>query len=196
MKSLVGSNTSDNLARAFAGESQARNRYTIYGGIAEKEGHIKIASIFRETAENERAHAQIFFEFLVQNLGKSTINVEADYPIGLETTEQNLLYAAEGEKEEWEKVYPSFAEAARQEGFPEIEVAFKKIVEIEREHEKRFLNYYEHIKNGTLYKEGEISAWKCTNCGYVHEGLEAPWLCPACKYPQGYFEFKCYINKV
>lgn len=194
MNSLNGSKTAENLAKAFAGESQARNRYTIYGEAAEKEGHIRIANIFRETADNERAHAKIFFDFLVQGLGKAKIKIDADYPVGFGSTEQNLEYGAEGEKEEWGTVYPNFAEIAKTEGFPEVEVAFKKVIEIEKEHEKRFLEFYEHMKNGTLYKRSEAISWKCSNCGYVHEGIEAPWLCPACKYPQGYFEYNCYAH--
>lgn len=194
MNSLVGTKTADNLAKAFAGESQARNRYSVYSNASEKEGFIRVANIFRETADNERVHAQIFFEFLVQGLGKANIKVDAEYPIGLGKTEQNLQYAAEGEKEEWGNVYPNFAETAKQEGFPEIEFAFKKILEIEKEHEKRFLEFYDHMKNGTLYKRGEAVAFKCSNCGYVHFGTEAPGICPACKYPQGYFEYQCYAK--
>lgn len=188
MKSLVGTKTGENLAKAFAGESQARNRYTIYGKSAEKEGHTRVAAIFEETADNERAHAKIFFDFLVEGYGKAHIKVDAEYPIGFGNTEQNLLYAAEGEKEEWGSAYPNFADVAKSEGFPEVEFALRKIIEIEKEHEKRFLDLNTNIKNGTLYKKDESKSWKCSNCGYVHEGPEAPGVCPACKYPQGYFE--------
>lgn len=188
MKSLEGTMTGENISKAFAGESQARNRYTIYAMAAEKEGHFKVAEIFRETADNERAHAKIFFDFLVEGLGKTKIMVNADYPIGLGNTEQNLLYATEGEKEEWGTAYPNFADTAKQEGFPEIEFALRKIIEIEKAHEKRFMDYNNDFKNGTLYKKGGTVAWKCSNCGYIHEGPEAPGVCPACKYPQGYFE--------
>jgi len=194
MKSLVGSKTGDNLAKAFAGESQARNRYTIYGDNAEKEGHIRIANVFRETADNERAHAKIFFDFLIQGLGKAKIMVEADYPIGVGITEQNLQYAAEGEKEEWGTAYPNFAEIAKSEGYPEVEFAFNKIIEVEKQHEARFLQFYDMMKNGTLYKNTEEVEWKCSNCGYVHKGKEAPGVCPACKYPQGYFEYLCFAK--
>jgi rubrerythrin len=190
MKSLVGTKTGENLAKAFAGESQARNRYTIYASAADKEGHERIAEIFRETADNERAHAKILFDLLIQGLGKAHIKVDAEYPIGLGNTEQNLSYAAEGEKEEWGSAYPDFAEIAKEEGFPEVEFVFKKLVDIEREHERRFLDFNEKLKTGTLYKNSVDSVWKCSNCGYIHNGPEAPGVCPACKYPQGYFEVK------
>lgn len=188
MKSLVGTQTAENLARAFAGESQARNRYTFYATVAEKEGNIHIASVFRETADNERAHAKIFFDFLVQGLGKANIKVNADYPVGYGTTEENLQYGAEGEKEEWGTAYPNFADIAKQEGFPEVEFAFRKIIEIEKAHEKRYLDLLSSVKNGTLYKKDTPQYWKCINCGYIHMGEEAPKACPACKYPQGWFE--------
>lgn len=188
MKSLQGTKTADNLAKAFAGESQARNRYTYYSGIAEKEGHMQIASIFWETADNEKEHAKLFFKYLVDGLGASQIKVDADYPVGMGNTEQNLLYAAQGEKEEWGNVYPNFADIAKGEGFPEVEFTFRKIIEIEKIHEKRYLDLMDNLKNGTLYKKDTIQMWKCRNCGFIFEGLEAPKVCPACKYPQGYFE--------
>lgn len=188
MKSLQGTKTAENLAKAFAGESQARNRYTFYAKVAEQEGHIHIAEVFRETAENERAHAKIFFDFLIQGLGKADISVNADYPIGYGNTEQNLQYAAEGEKAEWGTVYPGFADTAKQEGFPEVEFALRKIVEIETAHERRFLDLMNALKNNALYKKNTNQYWKCINCGYIFEGLEAPKVCPACKYPQGWFE--------
>lgn len=188
MKSLQGTKTADNLAKAFAGESQARNRYTIYAKVAEQEGHIHIADVFRETADNERAHAKIFFDFLIQGLGKAHIKVDAEYPIGYGNTTENLQYAAEGEKEEWGTLYPSFAETAKQEGFPEVEFALKKIVEIETSHEKRFLDLMNALSSGALYKKNTSQYWKCINCGYIYEGTEAPKVCPACKYPQGWFE--------
>ena len=190
MNSLVGSKTAENLAKAFAGESQARNRYTIYAEAAEKEEHFVISDIFKKIADNERAHAKIFFDFLIAGLGKTNIKVDADYPIGFGNTEQNLTYAAEGEKEEWGTAYPSFAEIAKNEGYPEVEIAFKKIIEIEKQHEQTYLGLSENLKNGTLYKKADSVKWKCSNCGYVHEGIDAPLACPACKYPQGYFEEK------
>ncbi|MBU5485824.1 rubrerythrin family protein [Clostridium sp. MSJ-11] len=188
MKSLKGTQTADNLAKAFAGESQARNRYTYYAMIAESEGHEHVASVFRETADNERAHAKIFYDFLIAGLGKAHIKVDAEYPIGIGNTEQNLLYGAEGEKEEWGTLYPGFADIAKQEGFPEIEFAFRKIIEIETHHEQRYLDLYNRIKDGKLYSQDSAQRWKCRTCGYIFEGPAAPNVCPACKYPQGYFE--------
>lgn len=188
MKSLIGTQTAENLAKAFAGESQARNRYTFYEKIAEKEGYIQIAAVFRETAENERAHAKIFFDLLVEGQGKSTIKVNTEYPIGIGSTVDNLQYAAEGEKEEWGTAYPSFADTAKNEGFPEVEFAFRKILEIEKAHEKRYVDSMNSIKNGTVFKRDSEQYWKCINCGYIYVGNEAPKICPACKYPQGYFE--------
>lgn len=188
MKSLIGTKTADNLAKAFAGESQARNRYTFYGKLAEKESHSHVASVFYETADNERAHAKIFFDFLIAGLGKAHIKVDAQYPIGYGTVEENLQYAAEGEKEEWGTLYPQFADIAKEEGFPEIEFAFRKIIEIESVHEKRFVDIMNNMKNGNLYKRDTEHLWKCINCGYIVEAKEAPKVCPACKYPQGYFE--------
>ncbi len=188
MKSLVGTKTAENLARAFAGESQAKNRYIFYSMVADKEGHQNIAGVFQETADNERAHARIFFNFLIEGLGHTHIKVDTEYPIGYGTTEENLQYAAEGEKEEWGTAYPSFADVAKQEGFPEIEFAFKKIIEIEKAHEKRYLDLLNRMKTGKLYMQDTPQLWKCRNCGYIYEGTEAPKVCPACKYPQGYFE--------
>lgn len=188
MKSLMNTTTADNLAKAFAGESQARNRYTFYAETAKKEGHQLIASIFEETANNERAHAKIFFDLLVAGLGKSFINVNTQYPVGFGTSFENLQYAAEGEKEEWGTAYPGFAKKAQEEGFPEVEAAFNKILEIERHHEERFLSLHKRLEANTLYKQPNSHKWICKNCGYIHEGPEAPGICPACHYPQGYFE--------
>lgn len=188
MKSLQGTKTADNLAKAFAGESQARNRYTYYGRTADKEGHKKIASVFFEVADNERAHAKVFFDLLIQGLGKTHINVNAQYPIGYGNTEQNLQYAAEGEKEEWGTLYPQFADQAKEEEFPEVETAFREIIKIETSHEKIYLNLLDNLKNGNLYKRDTVQRWRCRNCGYIFEGTQAPQVCPACKHPQGYFE--------
>lgn len=194
MKSLQGTKTAENLSKAFAGESQARNRYTIYAKVAEEEGHQYIAEIFRETADEERAHAKIFFDFLIQGLGKSDIKVNADYPIGLGNTEQNLQYAAEGEKAEWGTLYPQFSAIAKEEGFPEIEFAFSKIVAIETWHEKRYLDLMNALREGALYKKSTSEYWKCMNCGFIFEGLEAPQVCPACKFPQGWFQIAYNYN--
>lgn len=194
MKSLQGTKTAENLAKAFAGESQARNRYIFYSKVAEQEGHMYIAEVFKETADEERAHAKVFFDFLIQGLGKTHIKVDAEYPIGFGNTEQNLQYAAEGEKEEWGTLYPGFADIAKQEGFPEVEFALKKIVEIETIHERRYLDLMNALKNGSLYKKNTNQYWKCMNCGYIFEGLEAPKVCPACKYPQGWFQIAYNFN--
>lgn len=188
MKSLVGSKTADNLAKAFAGESQARNRYTFYAKVAQKEGHMQISNVFYETADNERAHAYIFFDLLVKGLGKNQIHVDADYPVAYGDTLENLMAAAEGEKEEWGTAYPEFAKIAKEEGYPEVEFAFNKILEVEKGHEQRYLDLHEALKNDKLYKRDTAQYWKCINCGYIYEGTEAPKACPACKYPQGYFE--------
>ncbi|AYD39131.1 rubrerythrin family protein [Clostridium fermenticellae] len=188
MKSLQGTKTADNLAKAFAGESQARNRYTYYGRKADKEGYKKIAAVFLEVADNERAHAKVFFDLLVRGLGKAHIKVDAEYPIGYGDTEQNLQYAAEGEKEEWGTLYPNFADQAKEEGFSEVESAFREIIKIETSHEQIYINLLNNLKSGTLYKRNTTKKWRCRNCGYIFEGTEAPKVCPACKHPQGYFE--------
>ncbi len=188
MKSLQGTETAKNLAKAFAGESQARNRYTYYSSVAKKEGHIQIANIFLETADNERAHAKVFFDLLIKGLGKSQIQVDTEYPIGYEDTVKNLQYAAEGEKEEWGTAYPNFEKKATEEGFAEVATAFKTIMSVEKIHEQRYLDLMHSLQTGTLYKRDTEQEWKCSNCGYVHKGNEAPSICPACKHPQGYFE--------
>lgn len=188
MKDLKGTKTAENLSAAFAGESQARMRYSYYEKVAEKENHKHIASIFRETAENEKAHAKVFFNYLVNGLGTSHINVNAEYPIGFGTTEENLQYAAAGEKEEWGTLYPDFAKIAKEEGFPEIEASLNSIITIEQAHEKRYLDLLDELKNGTLYKKQSEQYWKCRNCGYIHFGTDAPEICPACRHPQGFFE--------
>lgn len=189
MKNLNGTQTLENLAKVFAGESQARNRYTFYGKVADKEGHKQISAVFYETADNERAHAKVFFDLIIEGMGGSGhINVNAQYPVGFGSTKDNLKYAADGEKEEWGTLYPQFADIAKEEGFSEVEIALRKIIEIEKEHEKRYLNLLSSMKNGTLYSRNSPQYWKCRNCGYVYYGNEAPVACPACKHPQGYFE--------
>ena len=188
MKSLQGTKTADNLAKALAGESQARNRYTYYAYKAGSEGHKQIEAVFLETADNERAHAKIFFDFLVKGLGSAHINVEAKYPVGYGTTMQNLSYAAQGENEEWGTLYPGFSNIAKEEGFPEIETSFKNIAEIEKAHEERYLDLLNRLNSGNLYKMNTKNYWKCRNCGYIYFGEEAPKVCPACQHPQGYFE--------
>lgn len=185
MTKLKGSETEKNLLKAFAGESQARNRYTYFASVAKKEGYEQISAIFLETAENEKEHAKIFFKFLEGGM----VKIEAEYPAGLiGETSDNLLASADGEKEEWGKIYQNFASTAEKEGFPEIAYAFRKIAEIEKEHERRYRKLLDNIKKGRVFKKEHGVRWKCRNCGYVHEGIESPVLCPACKHPQAFFE--------
>jgi rubrerythrin len=182
---LNGSETEKNLLKAFAGESQARNRYTYFASVARKEGFEQIAAIFEETAENEKEHAKIFFKFLE---GRD-VEINASYPAGkIGTTAENLLAAAEGEKMEWGKIYPDFEKIARKEGFKEIADSFKEIGEVEQQHEKRYRKLLENVKKGKVFKKDKVVRWKCRNCGYIHDGPEAPKMCPACKHPQAFYE--------
>ncbi len=190
MKRLEGTQTAANLARAFAGESQARNRYTFYASVARKEGHANLAAVFAEIAENERAHARAFFDLIIEGLGNVNAHVDAGYPFALGNTSENLQYAADGEKEEWTEVYPSFADIAKSEGYPEVEFIFRKIAVIEKDHEEQFRGYKKKLDSQTLYKVGQNVVWRCSNCGHLHEGPEALQVCPVCKHPQGYFEVK------
>jgi rubrerythrin len=185
MQKLKGSQTEKNLLKAFAGESQARNRYTYFASVARKEGFEQIAAIFEETAENEKEHAKVFFKHLEG--GEATI--EASYPAGkIGTTAENLLAAAEGEKMEWSALYPGFEKIARKEGFDVIADSFKEIAEVEEKHEKRYRKLLENVKSDTVFKKEKVVRWKCRNCGYVHVGKEAPKECPACKHPQSFYE--------
>ena len=188
MKSLKGTKTAENLMKAFAGESQARTRYSYYASQAKKEGYVQISNIFLETAENEKEHAKRFFKFLNEQLEGLPINIEASYPVGLSNTIKNLEYAADGENEEWTALYPEFADIAEEEGFPEIAKAFRKIAEVEVRHENRFRKLLSNIENDAVFKKDNPVLWKCNNCGYIHEGNSAPQLCPACIHPQSYFE--------
>ncbi|VVB79125.1 Rubrerythrin [uncultured archaeon] len=182
---LKGSETEKNLLKAFAGESQARNRYTYFASVAKKAGFEQIAGVFLETADNEKEHAKIFFGYLE---GRD-LEITATYPAGkIGTTAENLLAAAEGEKLEWGKLYPDFEKVARKEGFKEIADSFKEIAEVEQEHEKRYRKLLENVKNGKVFKKDKVVKWKCRNCGYVQEGKEAPDKCPACKHPRAYYE--------
>jgi rubrerythrin len=188
MKSLKGTKTEKNLLAAFAGESQARNRYTFFVSQAKKDGYEQIATLFQETADNEKEHAKVFFKYLQ---GGET-EIVASYPSGIiGTTEENLLAAAEGEKMEWGTLYPNFAEIAEKEGFPEIAISFKNIGKVESYHEKRYRVLLENVKKKKVFKKDKVAKWKCANCGYVHEGAEAPKMCPACKHPQSYYELWC-----
>ena len=191
MKTLKGTRTAQNLMKAFAGESQARNRYTYYASVADKEGYKQIRNIFIETADNEKEHAKRFWKFLLAGLEgelPSCIEIQADFPVMQGTTLDNLKAAASGENEEWAKLYPQFADVADEEGFPEIAEVFRRIADAEKNHETRFLRLAANIANGTVFKKAEKTFWKCTNCGYIHEGDSAPEKCPACAHPQGFFE--------
>jgi len=184
-QSLHGTETEKNLLKAFAGESQARNRYTYFASAARKAGFEQIANIFTETAENEKEHAKVFFKYLE---GGDT-EIVAAYPAGvIGDTRANLEAAAAGEKMEWSALYPSFEQTARAEGFPEIAASFKQIAEVESFHEKRYRKLAANIDSGQVFKRPATVKWHCTNCGYVHEGPEAPAVCPACKHPQAFYE--------
>jgi len=187
MASLKGSKTEENLLKAFAGESQARNRYTYFASAAKKEGFEQIAAIFVETAENELEHAKVFFK----HLEGGEVEITAAYPAGrIGTTAENLLAAAEGEKMEWGTLYPGFAETAKKEGFDKVAVSFTEISEVEEQHEKRYRKLLDNVKKGVVFKRAKDVEWKCRNCGYVHHGKEAPKVCPACSHPQSYYELR------
>lgn len=186
MKSIKGTLTEQNLLKAFAGESQARNRYTYFASVAKKEGYEQIAAVFLETADQEKEHAKRFFKFLEG--GEAVIN-GASYPAGrIGTTPENLLAAAIGEKEEWNELYPAFAKAAEEEGFPEVAETFRRVSEVEEEHERRYLKLLSRITDGDFFhRKGEIW-WQCRNCGYITKAKEAPKVCPSCLHPQAFFE--------
>ena len=181
---LKGSQTEKNLLIAFAGESQARNRYTYYAGEAKKAGYEYIAAIFLETAENEKEHAKVFFK----HLGEGSAEIVAGYPFHLGDTLSNLIAAAEGENFEWTTLYQNFAIVADQEGFKDIAVSFREIAKVEHFHEFRYQALADHVKNGTFFKRGEPVTWHCRNCGYIVKGKEAPESCPSCKHPRAYYE--------
>ncbi len=188
MKSLKGTKTAENLMKAFAGESQARNRYTYYASVAKKEGYVQIQNIFLETADNEKEHAKRFFKFLKESLEGEIVEINASFPVGLSDTKSNLKSAAEGENEEWSDLYPEFADVADEEGFPEIATVFRKIAEVEKHHEKRYRKLLENIEENKVFEKEEVVQWKCNNCGYIHTGKNAVDLCPACAHPQAHFE--------
>lgn len=189
MKSLKGTRTAENLLKAFAGESQARNRYTYYSSVAKKQGYNQIAAIFMETAEQEKEHAKRFFKFLKADLNGEGIEITATYPVALsDDTKFNLKHAAAGENEEWTELYPEFARVAKEEGFPEVAAAFEMISIVEKFHESRYSKLLSNIENNKVFKKDSSVVWKCGNCGFIYEGVEAPELCPACVHPQSYFE--------
>ena len=185
MKSIKGTKTEQNLLKAFAGESQARTRYTFFASVAKKEGFEQISAIFTETAEQEKEHAKKFFRFLEGGM----VEITASYPAGvIGTTAENLLAAAEGELEEWGELYPDFAKVADEEGFPQIAATFRMVAKVEVEHEKRYRRLYKRVIDGTVFEREEETAWQCRNCGYVHRGKNAPATCPVCQHPQAFFE--------
>jgi len=185
MKSLKGTKTEKNLLKAFAGESQARNRYTYFASQAKKEGYEQIAAIFSETADNEKEHAKRFFKFLEGG----EVEITASYPAGvIADTTANLEAAAAGENLEWTKLYKEAEEIAREEGLKEVADVFMEIAEVEQQHEIRYRKLFKNVKEGKAFKKDTVVKWKCRNCGYVHEGKEAPEKCPACAHPQAYYE--------
>ncbi|GMR04197.1 MAG: rubrerythrin family protein [Thermodesulfobacteriota bacterium] len=184
-KSIKGTRTEKNLLASFAGESQARNRYTYFASVAKKSGFDQISAIFLETADNEKEHAKRFFKLLEGG----DVEFTAAFPAGvIGDTAENLAAAAAGENLEWTKLYKEAAEIALEEGFPEVADQFTEIAEVEVQHEKRYRKLLENINNGTVFKKEKIVKWKCRNCGYVHEGEEAPEECPACAHPRAYYE--------
>lgn len=185
MPELKGSKTEKNLLTAFAGESQARNRYTYYASQAKKEGYVQISDIFEETANQEREHAKRLFKFLKGG----SVEVQASFPAGtIGTTSQNLQHGAEGEHYEWTEMYPGFAKVAFEEGFEEIAKAFESIANAEKQHEKRYLALKLNVDEGKVFAKDNTVTWRCRNCGYLHTGNEAPHVCPACAHPQAHFE--------
>lgn len=189
--SFKESRTAENLMKSFAGESQARMRYVYAAKTAKKEGYEQIYNLFMETAENEKEHAKVFFKHLLKyGLEGEVINIIASYPVGWspENTLKNLDFAANGEKEEWTELYPMFAEIAEDEGYKDIALSWRMVAKVEKEHEKRFRKLYDNIRDMKVFKKDDKLFWKCLNCGYIHEGDEAPKVCPCCIHPQSYFE--------
>ena len=178
------SKTQENIAKAFIGESQARNKYTFFASVAKKEGFEQISAIFRETADNEKEHAKRIFKLLEEK----TIEIPTTVMGGLNNTAINLQHAAEGEKYEWGTMYPDFEKEAVEEGEREAADLFHELAKIEEQHEKRYLKLLENVQNDKVFKKDQPTKWKCRNCGYVYEGTEAPAECPACKHPQAYYE--------
>jgi rubrerythrin len=185
MASIKGTRTEQNLLKAFAGESQARNRYTFFAGKARKEGYVQIADVFEETATQEKEHAKRFFSFLEGGM----VEITASFPAGvIGTTLENLKAAADGEEEEHSMLYPEFAKIAREEGFEAVAMVFEKISIAEKQHEKRYRDLAANIEKGAVFKREKPVTWRCRNCGYVHTSEEAPKSCPACAHPQDHFE--------
>lgn len=185
MGKIKGTKTEKNLLAAFAGESQARNRYTYFAGKARKEGFVQISHIFEETADQEKEHAKRFFKFLEGD----EVEITASFPAGVVgSTAENLKAAAAGEHHEWDNLYPEFARIAREEGFEAIAKTFEAVCVAERQHEKRYLGFLANVEAGTVFKKDKKVVWRCHNCGYLHEGQEAPKVCPACAHTRDHFE--------
>ena len=185
---LIGSKTEENLLKSFAGESQARNRYTFFASVAKKEGYEQISEIFTETAGNEKEHAELFFKYLQGGM----VEITASYPAGIiSNTAENLKEAADGENLEWGTLYPNFADVAEKEGFAAIANTFRMVAKVEKEHEKRYLKFLANVNQGKVFKKDTSIKWKCRNCGHVYEGSEAPEKCPVCDHAQSYFEVWC-----
>jgi rubrerythrin len=184
-KSVKGTQTEKNLLVSFAGESQARSRYTFFASVAKKEGYEQIAAVFMETAEQEKEHAKRFFKFLEGGM----VEITASYPAGgIGDTMTNLEGAAAGEHEEWHDAYPAFADIAEEEGFGDIAIAWRMIAKVEQEHERRYRKLLQNVKEGKVFEKDEEIEWQCRNCGYLHKGKNAPDKCPACQHPQAFFE--------
>lgn len=184
-KSLKGTKTEKNLLAAFAGESQARNRYTYFASAARKEGYEQIAAFFLETAENEKEHAEVFFKYLEGG----DVEISASYPAGvIADTKSNLEAAAAGENLEWTTLYADFAAIAREEGFTEVAISFEQVAKVEKFHEQRYRKLAENVANNEVFAKKSPVKWHCRNCGYVAEGTSAPKICPACRHPQSYYE--------
>ena len=187
-KSLKGTQTEKNLLASFAGESQARNRYTFFASKAKKEGYVQIAAVFEETANQEKEHAERFFKFLEGGC----LEVSGTFPAGvIGTTEENLRAAAAGEYEEWAEMYPAFAKVADEEGFPEIAAVWRAVCVAEEYHEKRYAALADNVRDGKVFERDEEKTWRCSNCGYIHKGKKAPEKCPACAHAKAYFQLDC-----
>jgi rubrerythrin len=185
---LKGSRTEKNLLTAFAGESQARTRYTFFASVAKKEGYEQISAIFQETSDNEKEHGELFFKHLKGGM----VEITAAYPAGvIGSTQENLKAAAEGEKLEWGTLYPNFAEVAEKEGFKAAAQTFRSVAKVEAYHERRYLKLLASVKENKVFKKDSVIKWKCRNCGFVFEGKEAPEKCPVCDHARSYFEVWC-----
>lgn len=194
MSKLEGTQTLQNLMKAFAGESQARNRYTYFASVANKEGFRQIEAIFLETADNEKEHAKLFYKHIVNDLGAKQavpIEITASYPVAFGTTYDNLIAAAAGEHEEWSDLYHSFGDIAEAEGLKDVANTFREVSEVEKKHETRYLKLAQNVAEDKVFKKDTVVEWKCRNCGYVFVGEEAPAVCPACKHPKAHFELQC-----